>query len=112
MKVPKGPSPKLYPKWNGPFYVINVRQNNTCKVRRCSDHKLIKSRIHTNRLKMYNDPRDFRVPQEILGDDVDDVKQNTRMNQNEHENERNHVPNDNVENKNENESQGNENNEK
>ncbi|CAG2212333.1 unnamed protein product [Mytilus edulis] len=29
MKVPKGLSPKLHPKWDGPFYVINVGQNNT-----------------------------------------------------------------------------------
>ncbi|CAC5371569.1 unnamed protein product [Mytilus coruscus] len=65
MKVPKGLSPKLHPKWDGPFYVINVGQNNTCKLRRCSDHKLIKSRIHTNRMKPYIDPRDHRDIPEI-----------------------------------------------
>ncbi|CAG2239543.1 unnamed protein product [Mytilus edulis] len=84
MKVPKGLSPKLHPKWDGPFYVINVGQNNTCKLRRCSDHKLIKSRIHTNRMKPYIDPRDHRNFPDIQRnvaqnnrekvDDIDDVQ--------------------------------------
>lgn len=81
MKVPKGLSPKLHPKWDGPFYVINVGQNNTCKLRRCSDHKLIKSRIHTNRMKPYIDPRDHRdIPRNVVEnnrdrvDDIDDVQ--------------------------------------
>ncbi|CAG2235679.1 unnamed protein product [Mytilus edulis] len=84
MKVPKGLSPKLHPKWDGPFYVINVGQNNTCKLRRCSDHKLIKSRIHTNRMKPYIDPRDHRTIPDIQRnvaqnnrdrvDDIDDVQ--------------------------------------
>ncbi|VDI21564.1 Hypothetical predicted protein [Mytilus galloprovincialis] len=81
--VPKGLSPKLHPKWDAPFYVINVGQNNTCKLRRCSDHKLIKSRIHTNRIKPYIDPRHYRNLPEIQRnvvennrnrvDDIDDV---------------------------------------
>ncbi|CAC5423935.1 unnamed protein product [Mytilus coruscus] len=71
MKVPKGLSPKLHPKWDGPFYVINVGQINTCKLRRCSDHKLIKSRIHTNRMKPYIDPRDHRDIPEIQRNVVD-----------------------------------------
>ncbi|VDI58931.1 Hypothetical predicted protein [Mytilus galloprovincialis] len=84
MKVPKGLSPKLHPKWDGPFYVTNFGQNNTCKLRRCSDHKLIKSRIHTNRMKPFIDPRDYRNLPEIQRnviennrdrvDDIDDVQ--------------------------------------
>lgn len=62
MKVPKGFSPKLHAKWEGPFYITNVNQNNTYTLRRCLDHKLIKSRIHANRFKHYHDPRNHRDP--------------------------------------------------
>ena len=62
MKVPKGPSPKLHPKWIGPYYITNVGQNHTYKIRRMSDHKILKSRIHANRLKHYEDPRNYREP--------------------------------------------------
>lgn len=29
MKVPKGLSPKLHVKWDGPFYIVDVRDNHT-----------------------------------------------------------------------------------
>ena len=79
MKVPKGLSPKLHAKWVGPFY-INQAYQNTYKLRRANDHKLLKSRIHANRLKLYEDPRDHRQP--ILqndngdNDDTDDNDEN------------------------------------
>ena len=62
MKIPKGFSPKLYAKWEGPFYITDVGVNNIYKLRRCLDHKILKSRIHANRLKHYNDPRNVREP--------------------------------------------------
>lgn len=55
-KVPQGLSPKLTSPWEGPFYVCKVGPNNTYKVRRCSNNKELKSFIHVNRLKPYNDP--------------------------------------------------------
>ncbi|CAC5420206.1 unnamed protein product [Mytilus coruscus] len=88
MKVPKGLSPKLHPKWDGPFYVVDVGQNNTCKLRRCSDHKLIKSRIHTNRMKPYIDPRDHR--------DIPENKRNVVENNRDRVDDIGHVQNDNT----------------
>lgn len=61
MKIPKGFSPKLHAKWEGPFYINHANQN-TYKLRRIRDHKLVKSCIHANRLKRYEDPRDVRGP--------------------------------------------------
>ena len=61
MKVPVGLSLKLHAKWIGPFYITNVSQNNTYKIRRASDHKILKSRIHANRLKHYEDPRNYNT---------------------------------------------------
>ena len=55
MKVPIVLSPKLHAKWIGPFYITDVGQNNTYKIRRAS-------RIHSNRLKHYEDPRNYRDP--------------------------------------------------
>lgn len=62
MKVQKGLSPKLHAKWIEPYYITNVSENNTYKLRRISDHKILKSRIHANRLKHYEDPRNYRNP--------------------------------------------------
>lgn len=85
MKVPKGSAPKLHEKWVGPFY-INHANENTYKLRRLSDHKLIKSRIHANRIKIYEDPRDHRQPQvdrqvdEQQTDNTHDGQQNNEEN--------------------------------
>ncbi|CAC5414433.1 unnamed protein product [Mytilus coruscus] len=72
MKVPKGLSPKLHAKWIGPYYITNVGQNNTYKLRRLSDHKIIKSRIHANRIKPYEDPRNVREQVRRNNDDLND----------------------------------------
>ncbi|CAC5373752.1 unnamed protein product [Mytilus coruscus] len=72
MEVPKGLSPKLHAKWIGPYYITNVGQNNTYKLRRMSDHKIIKSRIHANRIKPYEDPRNVREPVRRIDDDIND----------------------------------------
>ena len=78
MKVPKGFSPKLHAKWEGPFYITYVGQNSTYKLRRYLDHKIIKSRIHANRLKHYVDPRNHRdpgipVPQNAIDNITDNI---------------------------------------
>ncbi|VDI24391.1 Hypothetical predicted protein [Mytilus galloprovincialis] len=41
-KVPVGYSSKLYKKQDGPFYIVDKGSNYTYKLRRCSDHKLLK----------------------------------------------------------------------
>ena len=53
--VPKGLSPKLHIKWNGPYYITEVGGNDTYALRNCDTHKSVKSRIHANRLKPYRD---------------------------------------------------------
>ena len=55
-RVPQGLSPKLHCPWDGPFYITSVGPNCTYKLRRCSTHKELKSHIHANRLKSYNNP--------------------------------------------------------
>ena len=70
MKVPKGTSPKLQMKWEGPFYIHHAN-DTTYKLRRLNDHKILKSRIHANRLKLYNDPRDHRVPPTHVQQQID-----------------------------------------
>lgn len=57
-KVPVGLSPKLHNPWDGPFYITAIGPNNTFKLRRCSNHKELKSFIHANRLKRYENPDD------------------------------------------------------
>lgn len=57
-KVPVGLSPKLHDPWDGPFYITAIGPNNTYKLRRCSNHKELKSFIHANRLKRYENPDD------------------------------------------------------
>lgn len=58
-KVPVGLSPKLHNPWDGPFYITAIGPNNTYKLRRCSNHKELKSFIHANRLKRYENPDDL-----------------------------------------------------
>lgn len=54
--IKPGLSKKLTPKYDGPFYIIKVCPNHTFNLRRQSDHKPVKSRIHANRLKPYHNP--------------------------------------------------------
>lgn len=55
-KVRKGLSPKFTKPWDGPFYIARQGSNNTYKIIRCSNNKALKSHIHANRLKPYNNP--------------------------------------------------------
>lgn len=55
-KVPIGLSPKLSNPWDGSFYITAIGPNNTYKLRKCSSHKELKSYIHANRLKPYDNP--------------------------------------------------------
>ncbi|CAC5378790.1 unnamed protein product [Mytilus coruscus] len=79
MKVPKGLSSKLQAKWVGPFYITDVGKNKTYKLRRASNHKIVKSRIHANRIKHYEDPRDHR---EIVNDENEQNPEDTENNDN------------------------------
>ena len=54
--VPTGLSPKLFQRFEGPYYIVELGPNNTYKLRRCSDHKLIKSFINATRITHYKDP--------------------------------------------------------
>ena len=53
MKVPKGHSPKLYPKHEGPFYITELGPNFTFKLTSCADHTEVKCLINASRLKRY-----------------------------------------------------------
>ena len=55
-KVPTGLSPKLFERFEGPFYITRVGPNYTYMLRRCSNHKPIKSPINASRLIHYEDP--------------------------------------------------------
>ena len=56
MKVPKGHSPKLYPKHEGPFYITELGPNFTYKLTSCADHTEVKCLINASRLKRYVKP--------------------------------------------------------
>ena len=56
-RVP-GRAPKLCPKWHGPYYITEIPGKNTVRLRRCSDNKVISSRINITRLRLYTDPAD------------------------------------------------------
>ena len=51
-----GLSPKLCNKWDGPYYITDVADNNTVKLRRYSDNVELKTRINVTRLRPYNSP--------------------------------------------------------
>ncbi|KAK3100396.1 hypothetical protein FSP39_019236 [Pinctada imbricata] len=57
-KVPTGISPKLHQKWTGPYTITQRGPNNTFELRRDLDNKILKSFVHSNRLKVYHDPSD------------------------------------------------------
>lgn len=81
-KVPLGLTPKLYSKYDGPFYIAAEGSNHTYKLRRRSNNKLLKSYINANRLKHYHDPahrRNLDLPLETVTDN-DDFPDNVNNN--------------------------------
>ena len=54
--VKPGLSKKLSQKYDGPFYITKVNPNHTFDLRRQSNHKALRSRVHANRLKPYYNP--------------------------------------------------------
>ena len=82
-KVPTGRSPKLFERFDGPFYITGL--NYTYKLKRGLDHKPIKSPRNATRLIYYKDPYIMRdMPdQEIVEDieEIDDSQMSTEMTQ-------------------------------
>ena len=70
LKVPKGYSPKLYPKSKGPFYITELGPNFTYRLRSCADHSEIKCLINATRLRKYVNPgpirRELEEPEILL----------------------------------------------
>ena len=70
--TPTGLSPKLFQKHEGPYYIVEVGPNFTYKLRRCSDHKLVKSPMNATRLTPYKDPFIMRDVQDDIENDRQD----------------------------------------
>ena len=56
MNITPGLSKKLEPKYEGPYYITKIGPNHTYNLRRQSNHKPLRSRVHANRLKPYHNP--------------------------------------------------------
>lgn len=54
--ITSGLSKKLAPKYEGPYYITKVCPNNTFNLRKQSNHKPLRARVHSNRLKAYHNP--------------------------------------------------------
>lgn len=65
-KIPNGLSPKLFQRYEGPYYIVAISPNFTYKLRRCSYHKPVKSLIKSSRLVFYKDPFIFRDLPDVL----------------------------------------------
>ncbi len=81
-KTEKGKSPKLQRKWTERYYISRVFDDNTYLLRRNSDNKLMKTRIHANRLKFYYDPVDRRHYLRFEDENDDDETEQTQSTQN------------------------------
>lgn len=90
-KTPVGKSPKLIDKYDGPYYISELGPNFTYKLRRCSNHKELKSYVNASRLKDYvpgDDIRDQQPEQDIgrlfneNNDNNQNVVENARENLN------------------------------
>jgi len=78
--VPKGHSPKLMMKYNGPYSIEEIGPNYTYKLRNCENYQIIKPFVNHNRLKMYNrrQPTIVDLPQKHdQADKQDDPQDNT-----------------------------------
>jgi len=57
-QVPRGISAKLINKFDGPFYISSICPNGfTYRLRRCSNDKLLRAPVHSNRLRQYRCPK-------------------------------------------------------
>ena len=67
-KVPVGLSPKMHHPWHGPYYIVSANSNHTYQIRLENNHKIMKSRIHANRLKEYHPPinRNNNIPAPVV----------------------------------------------
>ena len=70
----KGLSSKLPIKWKGPYYIVECCPNHTYVLRHANTHVLLKTVVHANRLKPFNESvnaqREERVDE---GDDSDEA---------------------------------------
>lgn len=55
-------SMKLSDKYLGPYYIVEICPNHTYRLRSCTDHKLLASPVHANRLKLYTVHPNVPVP--------------------------------------------------
>ena len=60
--IKKGLSPKLMPKYKGPYYITLRTDKDTYRLRQVQDNKEHKSLVHHNRLKRYYSPEDRQLP--------------------------------------------------
>lgn len=60
MKTPKGLSPKLQDKYEGPFYIVTIGPNYSYKLRHYDTNKELKAPVNANRIKPYIPASDFR----------------------------------------------------
>ena len=68
--VQKGLSSKLQIKWKGPYYIVECCQNHTYVLRHANTHVLMKTVVHANRLKPFNES--VNEPREEVIDEGDD----------------------------------------
>lgn len=62
VRVNEGLSMKLSDKYLGPYYIVEICPNHTYRLRSCTDHKLLASPVHANRLKLYTVHPNVPVP--------------------------------------------------
>lgn len=72
-RVQKGLKVKMIQKYVGPYYIVQIKNNITFKLRRCADNTLVRSMIHANRLKPYHDPasRPTNLPEMFRNDTIE-----------------------------------------
>lgn len=66
--VPQGQCKKFQDKYVGPYYITDIGPNHSYKIKDGKTHKQMKSFVHANRLKTYNDPE--QRPEHLQEDEV------------------------------------------
>ena len=62
-QAPPGHSPKLFPKFSGPYYITEQCGPANFRIRNCADNKEVNHPVHVQRLRKYYDTRDQFMPQ-------------------------------------------------